>query len=82
MPEQVEVVRRSSEVAVWDRETEVLVIGLGCAGACAALGAAQAGAKVIVLERASGGGGTSAMSGGVLYLGGGTPIQTECGYED
>jgi 3-oxo-5alpha-steroid 4-dehydrogenase len=82
MPEQVEVVRRASEVAAWDRETEVLVIGLGCAGACAALGAAQAGAKVIVLERASGGGGTSAMSGGVLYLGGGTPIQTECGYED
>ena len=28
------------------------------------------------------GGGTSAMSGGLVYLGGGTPIQTGCGYSD
>ena len=78
----MEVVRPSAEVASWHRETDVLVIGLGCAGACAALGAAEAGAGVLVLERASGGGGTSALSGGVLYLGGGTPIQRACGYED
>ncbi|MEE3330817.1 MAG: FAD-dependent oxidoreductase [Myxococcota bacterium] len=82
MSDRIEVVRPARDVARWNRETEVLVVGLGCAGACAARGAAQAGAKVIVLERASGGGGTSAMSGGVLYLGGGTPIQKECGYED
>jgi 3-oxo-5alpha-steroid 4-dehydrogenase len=82
MPKRIEVVRRAAEVSTWNRETDVIVVGLGCAGACAALGAAQAGAKVIVLERASGGGGTSAMSGGVIYMGGGTPIQTECGYED
>jgi len=79
---RVEVVRRAADVARWDREVDVLVVGLGCAGACAALGAAQAGARVLVLERASGGGGTSALSGGVIYLGGGTPIQKECGYED
>ncbi|NJM84099.1 MAG: amino acid adenylation domain-containing protein, partial [Tabrizicola sp.] len=30
----------------------------------------------------SGGGGTSAMSGGVLYLGGGTKLQRACGFED
>jgi 3-oxo-5alpha-steroid 4-dehydrogenase len=35
-----------------------------------------------VLERAGGGGGTSAMSGGVLYLGGGTALQKACGFED
>ena len=81
-PDSIEVVRRATDVTKWDRETEVLVVGLGCAGACAALGAAQGGANVLVLERASGGGGTSAMSGGVLYLGGGTPIQKECGYDD
>src|SRR4029453_6235906 len=34
------------------------------------------------LERASAGGGTSALSGGVLYLGGGTPLQKDCGFDD
>ena len=77
-----EVVRPSSSVKKWDRETDVLVVGLGCAGACAALEAAAAGVRVLALERTSGGGGTSAMSGGVLYLGGGTPIQEACGFDD
>jgi 3-oxo-5alpha-steroid 4-dehydrogenase len=36
----------------------------------------------VILERAGAGGGTSAMSGGVLYLGGGTAIQRACGVED
>ena len=60
----------------------MLVVGLGCAGACAAIEAARAGASTVVLERSGGGGGTSAMSGGLLYLGGGTPIQKACGFED
>jgi 3-oxo-5alpha-steroid 4-dehydrogenase len=63
-------------------ECQVLVVGLGAAGAAAAIEAAGAGADVVALERASAGGGTSAMSGGVLYLGGGTPLQKECGFED
>ena len=70
------------EVARFDDECEVLVVGLGAAGAAAALGARAAGAEVLALERASAGGGTSALSGGVLYLGGGTPLQKECGFED
>ena len=70
------------EVAHWDEEVDVLVVGLGAAGAAAALDAASAGAETLVLERASGGGGTSAMSGGVLYLGGGTALQRACGFED
>ena len=61
---------------------DVVVVGLGCAGACAALEAAEAGAEVLVLEAAPTAGGTSAMSGGIIYLGGGTPIQAGCGYED
>lgn len=61
---------------------DVVVVGLGVAGACAALGAAAAGAETLALERASAGGGTSAMSGGVLYLGGGTALQTACGFDD
>jgi succinate dehydrogenase/fumarate reductase flavoprotein subunit len=73
---------RTADVARWDEEVDVLVVGLGAAGASAALEAAAAGAQTLVLERASGGGGTSAMSGGVLYLGGGTALQKACGFED
>lgn len=66
----------------YDEEVDVLVIGLGAAGAAAALSAEAAGAKTLVAERAGGGGGTSAMSGGVLYLGGGTGLQKACGFDD
>jgi 3-oxo-5alpha-steroid 4-dehydrogenase len=75
-------VRDASEITAWDEAVDVLVVGLGCAGAAAALEAAEAGAETLVLERASGGGGTSAMSGGVLYLGGGTALQRACGFTD
>jgi succinate dehydrogenase/fumarate reductase flavoprotein subunit len=70
------------EIRQWDLDADVVVVGLGCAGAAATLEAARAGARVVVLERASGGGGTSAMSGGVIYLGGGTAVQRACGFED
>ncbi len=75
-------VRDAAEVKGWDVEADVVVVGFGCAGACAALGAAEAGADVLLLERAGGGGGTSAMSGGLIYMGGGTPVQKACGFED
>jgi 3-oxo-5alpha-steroid 4-dehydrogenase len=75
-------IRPLSEVARWDDSCDVLVVGLGCAGASAAIEACAAGADVVALERASGGGGTSAMSGGVLYLGGGTRLQRACGFDD
>jgi succinate dehydrogenase/fumarate reductase flavoprotein subunit len=78
----VSLVRDPNEIARWDDESDVLVVGLGAAGAAAALDAAAAGAETLALERAAGGGGTSAMSGGVLYLGGGTPLQQACGFED
>lgn len=74
--------RDENEIAAWDAECDVLVVGGGCAGMCAAIEAAQAGARVIVLDRAGGLGGTSALSGGLVYLGGGTPIQTACGFDD
>ncbi len=75
-------VRDAATARRWDREADVVVVGFGCAGACAAIEAAEGGADVLVLERASGGGGTSAMSGGLIYLGGGTPVQTACGIDD
>ena len=75
-------VRWERDVHSWHDEADILVVGLGAAGACAAIEGAEAGADVRVLERASGGGGTSAMSTGQIYLGGGTDIQTACGFED
>ncbi|MFP6629140.1 MAG: FAD-dependent oxidoreductase [Myxococcota bacterium] len=70
------------EVDRFDLETDVLVVGLGAAGAAATLEAAACGSETLVVERASGGGGTSALSGGVIYLGGGTPVQKACGFDD
>ncbi|MDY0013797.1 MAG: FAD-binding protein [Rhodocyclaceae bacterium] len=64
----------------WDDEADVLVVGFGGAGACAALEARNAGADVLVLERFEGGGAT-ALSGGVYY-GGGTRQLREAGYND
>jgi 3-oxo-5alpha-steroid 4-dehydrogenase len=76
------LVRSASEIARWDDEADVVIAGLGCAGACAALEARAAGADTLVLERETLGGGTSALSGGLIYLGGGTPVQQQCGFED
>ncbi|MBH0118359.1 FAD-dependent oxidoreductase [Rhodococcus sp. CX] len=61
---------------------DLLIVGFGVTGACAALEARSEGADVLVLERASGGGGTSALSEGVIYLGGGTKLQRDLGIED
>lgn len=66
----------------WDRSVDVVIAGLGVAGACAALEAHDAGADVLVAERASGGGGASATSEGIFYLGGGTTLQRDLGYDD
>lgn len=69
-------------ISQWHASSDVIVIGFGIAGACAALEARRAGADVLVIEGTGGGGGTSAVSCGIFYLGGGTPVQTACGYAD
>ena len=48
----------------WDKEADVVVVGYGGAGACAAIESFGAGAKVLVLEKMSVGGGTTVVSGG------------------
>ena len=63
-------------------ECDVLVVGFGCAGGSAAFEAARAGADVLIIERASGPGGASALSGGEVYLGAGTALQEACGFSD
>jgi 3-oxo-5alpha-steroid 4-dehydrogenase len=70
------------EVAEWDVTADVVVVGFGAAGSTAAFSAAEAGADVVVLERTGGAGGAAALAEGIVYLGGGTPIQTACGFED
>lgn len=65
----------------WDERADVVVVGFGAAGACAAIEAAESGADVLVLER-FGGGGASAVSGGVVYAGGGTDVQRAAGVAD
>ncbi len=65
----------------WDRECDVLVVGLGAAGGASAISAHESGAEVLVAERFDGGGATI-KSGGIVYLGGGTHIQKEAGVDD
>ena len=66
----------------FDETADVVVVGLGAAGASAVVAARQSGADVLAVERGAGPGGTSAQSGGLIYLGGGTALQIACGFED
>jgi succinate dehydrogenase/fumarate reductase flavoprotein subunit len=66
----------------FERSHDVVVVGHGAAGGAAAIEAARAGADTLVLERMSRGGGTTALSTGLTYFGGGTAIQKACGFED
>ncbi len=72
----------SDTVTQWDDEADVLIIGFGAAGSCAAIEAADNGAEVLVLERASGVSGTTCAATGHFYLGGGTRPQLANAIED
>lgn len=73
---------RLADVPYWDFETDVAIIGFGATGASAAIEARQAGARTILFERSSGSGGASALSGGEIYIGGGTDAQKAAGFDD
>jgi 3-oxo-5alpha-steroid 4-dehydrogenase len=72
----------AAAVTSWDMSTEVLVAGSGAAGASAAIEARRAGAGVLLVESLPRFGGSSAMSAGVVYAGGGTALQRALGVED
>ncbi len=74
--------QRAESLSGWDRVHDVVIVGHGSAGACAAIESARAGADTLVLERMGRGGGTTALSTGVMYFGAGTRIQKACGFED
>ncbi|MBJ21510.1 MAG: FAD-dependent oxidoreductase [bacterium] len=84
MPERfaTDRLRDARQISGWAESADVIVVGLGSAGACAALEAHRAGARVLILEKQSQGGGTSALAAGQFYLGGGTALQGACGFED
>jgi len=71
----------SSGEIVWHHETDLAVIGFGGAGASAAIEALDLGLRVALIDRFEGGGAT-AMSGSVMYAGGGTKLQKQLGVED
>ena len=71
----------SSTVAGWDVEADVVVVGLGVPGACAAHRGRRGRGRRARARGVRWAGGTSAMSGGLIYLGGGTPIQEACGFD-
>ncbi len=73
---------RASEVRHWDSSTDLLVVGSGIGGIAAAIEARRQGLRVVVLEKFNVLGGSSALSGGVCYLGGGTPLQKALGFSD
>jgi glycine/D-amino acid oxidase-like deaminating enzyme len=64
--------RHTDEVSDWSEAADVIIVGLGSASACATLETHRAGATVLVLEKQSEGGGTSARAAGQFYLGGNT----------
>jgi len=72
----------AAQLSNWDIRTDVLVAGSGAAGASAAIEASTAGAQVMVIESLPKFGGSSAMSAGVVYAGGGTALQRSLGVQD
>lgn len=65
----------------WDREADVVVVGGGGTGMCAAWEAANAGCSVLVLEKSEMLGGNTSLSGGMIQAAG-TELQKANGVED
>ncbi|MGI9287315.1 MAG: FAD-binding protein [Pseudomonadales bacterium] len=69
------------ENSTFDHTTDVLVIGSGAGALTAAIRAHDEGSSVLVIEKTDMFGGTSAMSGGVLWLPN-SPLITDAGGQD
>ena len=72
----------ASPEEAWDRETDILIVGSGYAGLCAAIEAAQAGSEVVLLEKNTVLGGNSILCAGNAQFGGGNSVQKAAGLED
>ena len=67
--------------AKWDYDTDIIVVGFGGAGASAAIEAHDKGATVLIIDKSSVAGGTTAISGGII-AGAGTSLQRARGISD
>lgn len=67
--------------AKWDETVDVIVVGSGFAGLCAAYEAHKAGASVVILEKMPTAGGNSIINGGIMGVPG-TEIQKRKGIKD
>lgn len=56
-------------MSTWDKEVDLLIVGSGAAGMAAAMRGHDLGSEVLVLERSDKYGGSTAMSGGVCWVG-------------
>lgn len=65
----------------WDRQVDILVVGSGAGGMVSALVAADSRADVLIVEKAASWGGTSATSGGGIWIPGSDPAKA-AGFED
>ncbi|ABQ69704.1 fumarate reductase/succinate dehydrogenase flavoprotein domain protein [Rhizorhabdus wittichii RW1] len=65
----------------YDREVDLLVVGTGAGALVAALRAARAGAEVLVVEKGALWGGTSATSGGGIWIPG-SHLAAQAGHPD
>jgi flavocytochrome c len=65
----------------WDETADVVVVGSGFAGLCAAYEAHKAGASVVILEKMATPGGNSIINGGIMGVPG-TEIQKRKGIKD
>lgn len=71
----------SADGIEWDRETDVVIIGAGCAGQSAAIEASRAGAEVLMIEKLNFPGGNNTLSAGNAVTGA-THVHEQAGIED
>jgi succinate dehydrogenase/fumarate reductase flavoprotein subunit len=69
-------------VSRWDRVADVVIVGAGASGLCAAIMARDQRASVLVVEQNQDIGGHAMVSGGRVPLGGGTSLQKKYGVTD
>ena len=72
---------RASAQGTWDQEVDIVVVGSGMAAFAAATTAHNLGSSVVMLEKATTVGGTTAKSGGVYWIPNNS-IMTGAGVED
>ncbi len=66
----------------WDNEADIVIIGAGATGLCAAIEAIEHGASVIAVDANTDVGGHAIVSGGNIALGGGSARQAKYGVKD